>query len=133
MLLGPDDAVLSDELNHASIIDGIRLCRAKRLRYKHMDLKDLEDKLREAQVSGCSGVKYFTDHRGFILLKMLWSPPQSSRMRLVVTDGVFSMDGDVAPLPGICDLAEQYGAMVFIDECHATGFLGARGRYKIYV
>ncbi|XP_038124162.1 2-amino-3-ketobutyrate coenzyme A ligase, mitochondrial [Cyprinodon tularosa] len=101
VLLGPDDAVLSDELNHASIIDGIRLCRAKRLRYKHMDLNDLEDKLKEAQ---------------------------SSRMRLVVTDGVFSMDGDVAPLQGICDLAEKYGAMVFIDECHATGFLGPRGR-----
>ncbi|XP_076006278.1 2-amino-3-ketobutyrate coenzyme A ligase, mitochondrial [Genypterus blacodes] len=101
VLLGPDDAVLSDELNHASIIDGIRLCRAKRLRYKHMDLSDLEAKLKESQ---------------------------SSRMRLVVTDGVFSMDGDVAPLTGICDLAEQYGAMVFIDECHATGFLGSRGR-----
>ncbi|XP_060882595.1 2-amino-3-ketobutyrate coenzyme A ligase, mitochondrial [Labrus mixtus] len=101
VLLGPDDAVLSDELNHASIIDGIRLCRAKRLRYKHMDLGDLEKKLKESQ---------------------------SSRMRLVVTDGVFSMDGDVAPLTGICDLAEQYGAMVFIDECHATGFLGPRGR-----
>ncbi|KAK5885495.1 hypothetical protein CesoFtcFv8_019199 [Champsocephalus esox] len=101
VLLGPDDAVLSDELNHASIIDGIRLCRAKRLRYKHMDLRDLETKLKEAQ---------------------------SSRLRLVVTDGVFSMDGDVAPLSGICDLADQYGALVFIDECHATGFLGARGR-----
>ncbi|CAL1588495.1 unnamed protein product [Knipowitschia caucasica] len=101
VLLGPDDAVLSDELNHASIIDGIRLCKAKRMRYKHMDLSDLEIKLKEAQ---------------------------SSRMRLVVTDGVFSMDGDVAPLQGICDLAEQYGAMVFIDECHATGFLGPRGR-----
>ncbi|KAM6966618.1 2-amino-3-ketobutyrate coenzyme A ligase, mitochondrial [Tautogolabrus adspersus] len=101
VLLGPDDAVLSDELNHASIIDGIRLCRAKRLRYKHMDLGDLENKLKESQ---------------------------SSRMRLVVTDGVFSMDGDVAPLTGICDLAEQYRAMVFIDECHATGFLGPRGR-----
>ncbi|XP_053299676.1 2-amino-3-ketobutyrate coenzyme A ligase, mitochondrial [Pleuronectes platessa] len=101
VLLGPDDAVLSDELNHASIIDGIRLCRAKRFRYKHMDLKDLEVQLKESQ---------------------------SSRMRLVVTDGVFSMDGDVAPLQGICDLAEQYGAMVFIDECHATGFLGPRGR-----
>ncbi|KAL3054323.1 hypothetical protein OYC64_006617 [Pagothenia borchgrevinki] len=101
VLLGPDDAVLSDELNHASIIDGIRLCRAKRLRYKHMDLRDLEIKLKEAQ---------------------------SSRLRLVVTDGVFSMDGDVAPLSGICDLADQYGALVFIDECHATGFLGARGR-----
>lgn len=101
VLLGPDDAVLSDELNHASIIDGIRLCRAKRLRYKHMDLRDLETKLKEAQ---------------------------SSRLRLVVTDGVFSMDGDVAPLSGICDLADQYGALVFVDECHATGFLGARGR-----
>ncbi|XP_028843386.1 2-amino-3-ketobutyrate coenzyme A ligase, mitochondrial [Denticeps clupeoides] len=101
VLLGPDDAVLSDELNHASIIDGIRLCRAKRFRYKHMDLNDLEDKLKEAE---------------------------SSRLRLVVTDGVFSMDGDIAPLQGICDLAEKYGAMVFIDECHATGFLGARGR-----
>nr|XP_040046925.1 2-amino-3-ketobutyrate coenzyme A ligase, mitochondrial [Gasterosteus aculeatus aculeatus] len=101
VLLGPDDAVLSDELNHASIIDGIRLCRAKRLRYKHMDIGDLENKLKESQ---------------------------SSRMRLVVTDGVFSMDGDVAPLSEICDLAEQYGAMVFIDECHATGFLGPRGR-----
>lgn len=101
VLLSPEDAVLSDELNHASIIDGIRLCRAKRLRYKHMDLNDLEDKLKESQ---------------------------SSRLRLVVTDGVFSMDGDVAPLVGICDLAEQYGALVFIDECHATGFLGIRGR-----
>ncbi|KAL0993044.1 hypothetical protein UPYG_G00102560 [Umbra pygmaea] len=101
VLLGPDDAVLSDELNHASIIDGIRLCRAKRFRYKHMDLNDLEAQLKESQ---------------------------SSRMRLVVTDGVFSMDGDVAPLKGICDLAEQYGALVFIDECHATGFMGPRGR-----
>ncbi|XP_030649407.1 2-amino-3-ketobutyrate coenzyme A ligase, mitochondrial [Chanos chanos] len=101
VLLGPDDAVLSDELNHASIIDGIRLCRAKRFRYKHMDMNDLEDKLKESQ---------------------------SSRLRLVVTDGVFSMDGDVAPLREICDLAEQYKAMVFIDECHATGFLGSRGR-----
>ncbi|XP_053468078.1 2-amino-3-ketobutyrate coenzyme A ligase, mitochondrial [Ictalurus furcatus] len=101
VLLGPDDAVLSDELNHASIIDGIRLCRAQRFRYKHMNLDDLEQKLKESQ---------------------------SCRLRLVVTDGVFSMDGDVAPLVGICDLAEQYGALVFIDECHATGFLGPRGR-----
>ncbi|XP_051573198.1 2-amino-3-ketobutyrate coenzyme A ligase, mitochondrial-like isoform X3 [Myxocyprinus asiaticus] len=103
VLLGPDDAVLSDELNHASIIDGIRLCRAKRFRYKHMDLNDLEEKLKESR---------------------------SSRLRLVVTDGVFSMDGDVAPLQGICDLAEQYGALVFIDECHATGFMGPRGRFR---
>ncbi|XP_041735449.1 2-amino-3-ketobutyrate coenzyme A ligase, mitochondrial-like [Coregonus clupeaformis] len=101
VLLGPNDAVLSDELNHASIIDGIRLCRAKRFRYKHMDLNDLETQLKESQ---------------------------SSRLRLVVTDGVFSMDGDMAPLKGICDLAEQYGALVFIDECHATGFMGPRGR-----
>ncbi|XP_023685675.1 2-amino-3-ketobutyrate coenzyme A ligase, mitochondrial [Paramormyrops kingsleyae] len=101
VLLGPDDAVLSDELNHASIIDGIRLCRARRFRYRHMDLNDLEEKLKESQ---------------------------SSRLRLVVTDGVFSMDGDIAPLVGICDLAERYGAMVFIDECHATGFMGPRGR-----
>ncbi|KAJ7992754.1 hypothetical protein DPEC_G00281950 [Dallia pectoralis] len=101
VMLGPEDAVLSDELNHASIIDGIRLCRAKRFRYKHMDLYDLETQLKQTQ---------------------------SSRMRLVVTDGVFSMDGDVAPLKGICDLAEQFGALVFIDECHATGFMGPRGR-----
>ncbi|XP_035253807.1 2-amino-3-ketobutyrate coenzyme A ligase, mitochondrial [Anguilla anguilla] len=101
VLMGPEDAVLSDELNHASIIDGIRLCRAKRLRYRHLDLNDLEDKLKEAQ---------------------------SSRLRLIVTDGVFSMDGDVAPLKEICDLSDRYGAMVFIDECHATGFLGPRGR-----
>ncbi|KAL4658007.1 2-amino-3-ketobutyrate coenzyme A ligase, mitochondrial [Arapaima gigas] len=101
VLLGPDDAVLSDELNHASIIDGIRLCRAKRLRYRHMDLNDLENKLKESQ---------------------------SCRLRLVATDGVFSMDGDVAPLREICDLAERYRAMVFIDECHATGFMGPRGR-----
>uniref|UniRef100_A0A673WE41 Glycine C-acetyltransferase n=1 Tax=Salmo trutta TaxID=8032 RepID=A0A673WE41_SALTR len=100
VLLGPDDAVLSDELNHASIIDGIRLCRAKRFRYKYMDLNDLETQLKESQ---------------------------SSRLRLVVTDGVFSMDGDMAPLKRICDLAEEYGAMVFIDECHATGFMGPRG------
>ncbi|KAJ8345113.1 hypothetical protein SKAU_G00293060 [Synaphobranchus kaupii] len=101
VLLGPEDAVLSDELNHASIIDGIRLCRAKRMRYRHLDLNDLEDKLKEAQ---------------------------SSRLRLVVTDGVFSMDGDVAPLKEICDLSDRYSAMVFVDECHATGFLGPRGR-----
>ncbi|TKS91508.1 2-amino-3-ketobutyrate coenzyme A ligase, mitochondrial [Collichthys lucidus] len=96
VLLGPDDAVLSDELNHASIIDGIRLSRC---------LVSI-------------GV-HITELTGL---------DQSARMRLVVTDGVFSMDGDVAPLKGICDLAEQYGAMVFIDECHATGFLGPRGR-----
>ncbi|XP_033106368.1 2-amino-3-ketobutyrate coenzyme A ligase, mitochondrial-like [Anneissia japonica] len=100
-LLGPEDAVISDELNHASIIDGIRLCRAERLRYYHMSMPDLEQKLQETQ---------------------------GSRMRLIVTDGVFSMDGDVAPLKEICDLADKYNSLVFIDECHATGFLGATGR-----
>ncbi|MBN3314919.1 KBL protein, partial [Atractosteus spatula] len=101
VLLTPDDAVLSDELNHASIIDGIRLCKAHKYRYRHLDLNDLEDKLKAAQ---------------------------KHRLRLIATDGVFSMDGDVAPLRGVCDLAERYGALVFIDECHATGFMGPRGR-----
>ncbi|XP_072889582.1 2-amino-3-ketobutyrate coenzyme A ligase, mitochondrial [Hemitrygon akajei] len=100
-LLTPDDAIFSDELNHASIIDGVRLCKANKYRYKHLDLSDLEAKLKEAQ-------KY--------------------RIRLIVTDGVFSMDGDVAPLKEICDLSEKYNALVFIDECHATGFLGPNGR-----
>jgi len=100
-LLTKDDAVISDELNHASIIDGIRLCKANKYRFKHMDLADLEAKLIDSQ---------------------------SCRHRLIVTDGVFSMDGDVAPLREICDLAEKYEALVFIDECHATGFLGATGR-----
>ena len=100
-LLGPDDAVLSDSLNHASIIDGIRLCKAQRHRYKHLDMEDLERNLLATQ--GC-------------------------RNRLIVTDGVFSMDGDIAPLKEICDLADKYHAQVFIDECHATGFLGKTGR-----
>jgi glycine C-acetyltransferase len=100
-LLGPDDAILSDALNHASIIDGIRLCKAQRHRYNHLDMQDLERKLMATQ---------------------------SCRTRLIVTDGVFSMDGDVAPLKEICDLADRYGAQVFIDECHATGFLGETGR-----
>uniref|UniRef100_H2ZR85 Aminotransferase class I/classII large domain-containing protein n=1 Tax=Ciona savignyi TaxID=51511 RepID=H2ZR85_CIOSA len=100
-LLSNEDAVLSDELNHASIIDGIRLCKANKYRYKHLDLADLEEKLQDSQ---------------------------KFRNRLIVTDGVFSMDGDVAPLPAICDLAEKYNALVFIDECHATGFLGKTGR-----
>ncbi|XP_072127837.1 2-amino-3-ketobutyrate coenzyme A ligase, mitochondrial [Mobula birostris] len=100
-MLTPDDAILSDELNHASIIDGVRLCKANKYRYKHLNLGDLEAKLKEAQ-------KY--------------------RIRLIVTDGVFSMDGDVAPLKEICDLSEKYNALVFIDECHATGFLGPNGR-----
>lgn len=102
VLLSPEDAVLSDELNHASIIDGIRLCKAQKYRYKHRDMNDLENKLKEAK--------------------------GSSRQRLIVTDGVFSMDGNVAPLREICDLADRYGAMVFVDECHATGFFGDTGR-----
>nr|XP_002130203.1 2-amino-3-ketobutyrate coenzyme A ligase, mitochondrial-like [Ciona intestinalis] len=100
-LLSNEDAVLSDELNHASIIDGIRLCKANKYRFKHLDMVDLEEKLKDSQ---------------------------KFRNRLIVTDGVFSMDGDVAPLPAICDLADKYNALVFIDECHATGFLGKTGR-----
>ncbi|KAM6437157.1 2-amino-3-ketobutyrate coenzyme A ligase, mitochondrial [Liasis olivaceus] len=100
-LLTPEDAVLSDELNHASIIDGIRLCKANKYRYKHMDMQDLEVKLQDAQ-------KY--------------------RLRMVATDGAFSMDGDIAPLKEICSLAQKYKAFVFVDECHATGFLGPNGR-----
>ncbi len=100
-LLGPEDAVISDALNHASIIDGIRLCKAKRLRYEHNDMASLEAQLKEAQ---------------------------SSRFRLIATDGVFSMDGTIANLQAICDLADQYKAMVMVDDCHAVGFLGAKGR-----
>merc|ERR1712110_1317401 len=100
-LLGPEDAVISDALNHASIIDGIRLCKAKKYRYQNRDMSDLEEKLKDSE---------------------------SCRTRLIVTDGVFSMDGNVAPLPQICDLADKYNALVFIDECHATGFLGKTGR-----
>ncbi|XP_052604274.1 2-amino-3-ketobutyrate coenzyme A ligase, mitochondrial isoform X2 [Peromyscus californicus insignis] len=100
-LLTPEDAVLSDELNHASIIDGIRLCKAHKYRYRHLDMADLEAKLQEAQ---------------------------KHRLRLVATDGAFSMDGDIAPLQEICRLAARYGALVFVDECHATGFLGPTGR-----
>jgi glycine C-acetyltransferase len=100
-LLGAEDAVISDELNHASIIDGIRLCKAARYRYRHGDMNDLEAKLVEAQ---------------------------SARYRLVATDGVFSMDGAIANLRAICDLADRYGAMVMVDECHAAGFLGRTGR-----
>ncbi|KAL3842319.1 hypothetical protein ACJMK2_020349 [Sinanodonta woodiana] len=101
VLLGADDAVLSDELNHASIIDGIRLCKAKRYRYKHMDIADLETQLKDAQ---------------------------SNRVRLIATDGVFSMDGNVSKLPQIMALAKKYEALVFVDECHATGFFGKTGR-----
>ena len=101
VLLGEEDAIISDELNHASIIDGIRLCKAKRFRYKHNDMNSLEDCLKEAA---------------------------GSRRKLIFTDGAFSMDGTIAQLDKICDLAEKYGAMVGIDECHASGFLGKTGR-----
>jgi glycine C-acetyltransferase len=100
-LLGPEDAVISDELNHASIIDGIRLCKAQRLRYKHNDMADLEARLNEAK---------------------------DARLRLIATDGCFSMDGTIAELGAICDLAEKYGALTMIDDAHATGFLGRTGR-----
>jgi len=102
-LLTAEDAVISDELNHASIIDGIRLCKAQRYRYKNCDLNDLETKLREADAA-------------------------RARFKLVVTDGVFSMDGLIAPLKEICDLAEKYGALVMIDDSHAVGFMGKTGR-----
>jgi glycine C-acetyltransferase len=100
-LLGPEDAVLSDELNHASIIDGVRLCKAQRFRYKNGDMEDLERNLKEAS---------------------------SARQRLIVTDGVFSMDGIIAPLDRICELAERYDAAVMIDDSHAVGVLGEHGR-----
>jgi glycine C-acetyltransferase len=100
-LLDSEDAVISDQLNHASIIDGIRLCKARRLRYAHNDIRDLEAKLQEAA---------------------------SARFRLVATDGVFSMDGTIANLPGICDLAEKHRALVMVDDSHAVGVLGDRGR-----
>merc|ERR1711983_701887 len=100
-ICGPEDAILSDELNHASIIDGIRLCKSKKYRYRHKDMDDLERMLAESQ---------------------------DCRSRLIVTDGVFSMDGNVCPLPDIKKLADKYDALIFIDECHATGFFGATGR-----
>ena len=100
-LLGPEDAVISDELNHASIIDGIRLCKAQRFRYKHNDMADLEARLAEAK---------------------------GARLRLIATDGCFSMDGTIAELGAICDLAEKYQALTMIDDAHATGFLGRTGR-----
>jgi len=103
-LLGPEDVVISDELNHASIIDGIRLCKAQRKVYKHIDMNDLEEKLKESM---------------------------SFRYRMIATDGVFSMDGDVAPLDKICDLAEKYDALVMVDDSHATGFFGKTGRGSI--
>ena len=102
-LLTKEDAIISDSLNHASIIDGVRLCKAARYRYKNSDMKDLEQQLIEANKNG-------------------------ARFKLIVTDGVFSMDGIVAPLDKICKLAEKYDALVMIDECHATGFIGKTGR-----
>ena len=102
-LFGPEDAIISDELNHASIIDGVRLCKAKRFRYKNSDMNDLEDQLKAADAAG-------------------------ARQKIIVTDGVFSMDGNIAQLDEICDLADKYGALVMSDECHSTGFMGKTGR-----
>lgn len=102
-LLGPEDAIISDELNHASIIDGVRLCKAKRYRYKNNDMSDLETKLRQAQTDG-------------------------ARFILIATDGVFSMDGIIADLQGICNLADEYDALVMVDDSHAVGFTGKNGR-----
>ena len=105
-LLGEEDAIISDSLNHASIIDGVRLCKAQRYRYANNDMADLEAQLKAADAAG-------------------------ARTKLIVTDGVFSMDGYVAQMDRICDLAEQYDALVMVDECHATGFIGATGRGSI--
>ncbi len=102
-LLDTDDAIISDSLNHASIIDGIRLCKAKRFRYKNNDMADLENKLIEADSQG-------------------------AKFKLIATDGVFSMDGIIANLKEICDLADKYQALVMVDDCHATGFIGKNGR-----
>ena len=103
-LFGEEDAIISDELNHASIIDGVRLCKAQRYRYKNSDMADLEEQLKKAQ---------------------------AQRYRVIVTDGVFSMDGFVAPLDKICDLADKYNALVMVDESHASGFIGKTGRGTI--
>lgn len=102
-LLGPEDAVISDELNHASIIDGVRLCKAKRYRYKNNSMEDLRVQLQAADEAGC-------------------------QVKLIATDGVFSMDGYIANLKGICDLADEFGALVMVDDSHAVGFMGAHGR-----
>jgi len=102
-ILGPEDAIISDELNHASIIDGIRLCKAQRYRYKNCDMADLEAQLIAADAKG-------------------------ARFKLIATDGVFSMDGFIAPLKAICDLADQYNALVMVDDSHAVGFMGKTGR-----
>lgn len=100
-LFGEEDAIISDELNHASIIDGVRLCKAQRYRYKHSDMSDLEEQLKKSQ---------------------------AQRFRIIVTDGVFSMDGDIAKMNEICDLADKYDALVMTDECHSAGFIGKTGR-----
>jgi glycine C-acetyltransferase len=100
-LLGKEDAIISDQLNHASIIDGVRLCKAQRYVYKHNDMNDLEEKLKEAS---------------------------DARTKIIATDGVFSMDGTIAQLDKICDLADKYDALVMSDECHSTGFVGKTGR-----
>ncbi len=100
-LFGAEDAIISDELNHASIIDGVRLCKAQRYRFKHSDMADLEEQLKKAQ---------------------------AQRHTIIVTDGVFSMDGDLAKMNEICDLADKYGALVMTDECHSAGFIGKTGR-----
>ncbi|MCX2723249.1 glycine C-acetyltransferase [Roseibium salinum] len=102
-LLGPEDAIISDALNHASIIDGIRLCKARRLRYANSDMADLEEKLKEAREVGCRHI-------------------------MIATDGVFSMDGYLAKLPEITALAKEHGAVVMVDDCHATGFMGPKGQ-----
>lgn len=102
-LLGPEDAIISDTLNHASIIDGVRLCKSMRYRYKHNDMADLEAQLQQADADG-------------------------ARHKIIVTDGVFSMDGTIAQLDKICDLADKYRALTMVDECHATGFMGKTGR-----
>ena len=102
-LLGPEDAIISDALNHASIIDGVRLCKAKRYRYANNDMAELEEQLKQADADG-------------------------ARFKIIATDGVFSMDGVIADLASICDLADKYDAMVMVDDCHATGFLGENGK-----
>ena len=103
-LMGENDAIISDELNHASIIDGVRLCKAQRFRYKHNNMEELEERLKETK---------------------------GNRFRIIVTDGVFSMDGTIAQLDKICDLADKYDALVMVDECHAAGFMGKTGRGSI--
>ncbi len=105
-LMGEEDAIISDQLNHASIIDGVRLCKARRYRYVNADMNDLEAQLQQADADG-------------------------ARRKIIATDGVFSMDGIIAPLDQICDLAEKYDAMVMVDECHAAGFMGEKGRGSV--